>query len=136
MKSIQHDNKTFELKFMDRDVSDWSCLQCDLYPENGKYDCADIKGSNACYESSYDDKGRYCSSRWVMKDKEIKIEWLTDEMDCETCGFNWASGAMVTMPDGSTIDLSPSVSCFESTHYEQEDVYKAILEKLGYSVRG
>ncbi len=67
--------------------------------------------------------------------KEIEITWLSDSHDCDTCGLNWADGAIVVMPDSTTIELIPEANCYESTHYNPEDVYNAILKHLGYSVR-
>lgn len=64
----------------------------------------------------------------------IRIEWLSDENECDTCGLNWADGAHVYFDDELAIDLKPVASCFDSEHYDSDDVYKRILNKLGHSV--
>lgn len=66
---------------------------------------------------------------------QIKIEWLSDSSDCDTCGISWADGAVVTFPNGDVLDFTPSARCCGGTHYERDDVYKAILTHLGYTVK-
>lgn len=68
-----------------------------------------------------------------MKLKYIKIETLTDEHDCETCGTSWATGYEVTFPDGSTESLIPQASCFGEGDYSYVDLLELILNKLGYT---
>ncbi len=65
---------------------------------------------------------------------KIKIEWLTDKMTCDTCGFSWAEGAKVYFDDKFVIDMQPSAACFDGTSYSDADVYDAILEELGHTV--
>jgi hypothetical protein len=65
---------------------------------------------------------------------DVSIEWLFDESDCETCGSNWAEGAFVTFANGDVLDFTPWAGCSFGTSYERADVYKSILEHLGYTV--
>jgi len=65
----------------------------------------------------------------------IKIDWLIDEHWCETCGGTYADGAIVWMDDGLFLELRPRAHCYDSTHYDVADVYRLILEKLGYEVK-
>ncbi len=65
---------------------------------------------------------------------KIKIEWLTDQMDCETCGPSWAEGAKVYFDDKFVIDMQPSAACFDGASYSDADVYDAILKELGHTV--
>ena len=58
--------------------------------------------------------------------KTIKITWLENTHECETCGCSWARGARVEV---SGEELAQK---FELT--DEEDVYKAILKELGYEV--
>jgi hypothetical protein len=46
-----------------------------------------------------------------MNLKHIKIEPLSDEYDCDTCGTSWATGYEVTFPDGSSFTLEPQAHC-------------------------
>jgi len=64
----------------------------------------------------------------------IKIEWLTDEHDCETCGWSCAQGAVVYIDDVETFRLIPSAYCFNSVDYTDEYVYKLIIKHLGHDV--
>lgn len=64
----------------------------------------------------------------------IRIEWLSDECECDTCGYNWADGAHVYFDDELVLNLKPVASCFDSEHYYPEDVYQRILGQLGHSV--
>jgi len=65
----------------------------------------------------------------------IKIEWLSDDHDCETCGSTYADGALVWLDGDLILELSPSAYCYDSTHYDEADVYRHILEKLGYEIK-
>ena len=65
--------------------------------------------------------------------KYIKIEILSDEHDCDTCGSSWATGYEVTFPDGSVESLIPQASCFGGGDYSETDLMELILNKLGYT---
>jgi len=64
---------------------------------------------------------------------DIKIEWLSDDTDCETCGCSFAEGALVTVGD-ETIDMTPQASCYGGVSYSESQVYAAILKHLGHTV--
>lgn len=63
---------------------------------------------------------------------KIKIEWLSDYHDCETCGGSGAEGAKVYKDDILVLDLTPVAYCFDGTNYDQDDVIKEILKYLGH----
>lgn len=70
---------------------------------------------------------------------KIKIRWLTDSHECETCGLSYAEGAFVEIDsgktgDGATIDMRPLAACYGGAHYDSDQVYVAIFEKLGWQV--
>lgn len=65
---------------------------------------------------------------------KIKIELLTDSWDCDTCGFSDAYGALVYFDDTLVIDMSPHAHCYAGDSYTDEDIFKAILSKLGHTV--
>ncbi|NTF16900.1 hypothetical protein G6L37_00475 [Agrobacterium rubi] len=65
---------------------------------------------------------------------KISIEWITDHSDCEDCGPNYAEGAVVEIDGMEILDLSPGASCYGGTHYTKEEVYRRILETLGYPI--
>lgn len=64
----------------------------------------------------------------------IKIVWTSDEHDCDTCGSNYADGALVYFDEHLVLDLMPVASCFDSEHYDRSEVYRRILEKLDCTV--
>lgn len=64
----------------------------------------------------------------------IKIEWLYDGHDCETCGQSYATGARVLLNGDLLLELEPVASCYDSQHYDEADVYRSILERLGYQI--
>jgi hypothetical protein len=66
----------------------------------------------------------------------IKIKWLSDSHDCDTCGSSYAEGAEITMPDGSVSILPAIAHCYAGESYDSQYVYEAILYKLGYKVEG
>jgi hypothetical protein len=64
--------------------------------------------------------------------KLIEIEWLSDVYDCETCGSDWADGAIVKFDGEVVIDMTPVAHCYDGVSFSQDQVYAAILEKLGH----
>lgn len=66
--------------------------------------------------------------------KTIKIEWLSDSHDCETCGTSWANGANVWIDGVLSLELHPYAACFCGSDFPSDEVYKAIIQKLGYKV--
>ena len=73
-----------------------------------------------------------------MQDKNsqptVTIEWLHDEHECDTCGTSFADGAIVTLNDETILEMIPHAHCFGGCHWNSEEVYKLILEKLGYEI--
>lgn len=69
--------------------------------------------------------------------KLITIERISDNMDCETCGMNWADGAIVTFKfdKNYSFELTPVANCYDGQDYSNEDVLLEILDKLGYEVK-
>lgn len=65
---------------------------------------------------------------------KIKIEWLTDFHDCETCGGAYASGAIVEIDDDVVIDLAPVAACFGGRDYTADEVYARIFNHLGHEL--
>lgn len=65
---------------------------------------------------------------------KIKVETLTDSWDCDTCGFFDAYGAKVYFDDNLVIDMPPTAHCHAGDNYTDEDIFKAILIKLGHTV--
>lgn len=65
---------------------------------------------------------------------KIKIDWITDEYECETCGWSLACGAIVTFEDGSVIDMKPNARCVDCVDYSPDEVYTAILKKFGHEI--
>lgn len=67
---------------------------------------------------------------------KIDIEWLSDEQECDTCGWNWAGGARVKLDGELLLELIPRASCFGSEHdWDAAQVHVAILQALGHEVR-
>jgi hypothetical protein len=61
----------------------------------------------------------------------IKIEPLSDEHDCEGCGGSWAAGFEVTFPDGSSLTLKPTASCFGGKDWREAELMGEILKHFG-----
>lgn len=64
---------------------------------------------------------------------KIKIKWMYDTHECDTCGSSYALGAIITMGN-TTICMEPVAHCYEGVDYTTDDVYKLILSELGYTV--
>jgi hypothetical protein len=65
---------------------------------------------------------------------KIKIEWLSDEHECDTCGWTYATGAAVEFDGVPCIDLEPSAYCYDGESYDAEDVFRRIIERLGHTI--
>ncbi len=65
---------------------------------------------------------------------KIEIEWLSDSVDCETCGGNWAEGAIVKVDGEVVLDLSPAAACCSAVSYSETEVWTKVLEHLGHEV--
>lgn len=65
---------------------------------------------------------------------KIKIEWMHDFYKCDDCGTNYAEGAMVYFDGELVIDMSPIAHCYDGTHYDEGDIWKAIIDKLGHEI--
>lgn len=64
----------------------------------------------------------------------IKIEWLHDDHDCETCGPTYAEGARVWIDDELIEDFLPSAHCCAGASYNESEVYHFILTRLGHKI--
>ena len=65
---------------------------------------------------------------------ELAITWLHDGHECETCGPSYALGAVVTLNGETLLELQPSAHCYDGSSWDHTDIYRMILEKLGYKV--
>ncbi len=66
-----------------------------------------------------------------MKDRQIDIEWLTDEHECDTCGWSTAEGAKITIDGKPAICLEPSAYCFGSDQWDADQVLGIVLGEMG-----
>lgn len=64
----------------------------------------------------------------------IRIERLSDEHDCETCGTSWADGANVYIDDELALELEPCAACFDGDHFTDEDVLHRIFRHFWHTV--
>ena len=72
-----------------------------------------------------------------MAKKLINIKRISDSYECETCGMNWADGAIVTIEHGNKTDsfeLTPVASCYDGMDYSEEYILIEILNRLGFDV--
>lgn len=70
----------------------------------------------------------------LPKAPAIRIEWVTDSHECETCGSNYADGAYVHIDGREVLDLSPAAACYGGTDYSEAAVLKKVLEYLGHEI--
>lgn len=64
----------------------------------------------------------------------IKIEWDYDESNCDTCGWNYSEGAIVTFDGEVVLELEANAGCTSMVSYTVAETYKQILEKLGHTI--
>lgn len=65
---------------------------------------------------------------------KIEIQWLSDEHECEQCGYDYASGAIVDFEDGTSLSLIPIAHCYAGRNWGEADVYHEVLKHLGHEV--
>lgn len=66
---------------------------------------------------------------------DVSVEWLSESVDCDTCGYNWAEGARVYFDDKLVLDLEPVAACFNGASYSTEQVFGMILKELGHNLK-
>lgn len=64
--------------------------------------------------------------------KSIKIVWLHDSYDCESCGCSYATGAEVYIDGVLVLDFTPTAHCYSSQSYNEDFIYSEIFKHLGY----
>ena len=65
--------------------------------------------------------------------KTATIIHTTDSYDCETCGGSYEDSVQLEI-DGTTLGISAYAHCFGGQSSTYEDLLKALLEHLGYSI--
>ena len=63
---------------------------------------------------------------------KVKIECLSDDCYCETCGGGYAEGGRIWINDQLVWEVIPVANCFSSTSYDVKEVLIIALEKLGF----
>lgn len=64
----------------------------------------------------------------------IKITYKTDTWECELCGTSVADGAEVILPSGRILELTPCAHCYDSISYTREEIFREVLQELGYTL--
>lgn len=65
---------------------------------------------------------------------KIEIEWLFDSHLCESCGEDYATGAVVKFDGEVRLTMRPVAGCINHTDYPDEDVYREIFAALGHEL--
>ena len=66
--------------------------------------------------------------------KTLKIKFLADFCDCETCGPSYAEGYRVTLEDEVVFEFEPVAHCYNNENCYERDMWAIVFEKLGYKV--
>jgi hypothetical protein len=62
---------------------------------------------------------------------KVRVEWLEDSHECETCGWSYAEGAAVYVDEKLILDLEPVAHCFGGQSFDRTDVFRKIIEAMG-----
>ncbi len=62
----------------------------------------------------------------------VTIKWLEDETHCETCGINYATGAVVSMDGVTVLEMIPVANCQGGKSWFESDILRAVLQHLGH----
>lgn len=65
---------------------------------------------------------------------KLEIEFLHDDYDCDDCGYSYSEGCRVHLDGNLILELNPVAHCFGGIHYDTNEMYNLLLEKLGYEV--
>lgn len=65
---------------------------------------------------------------------DIRIAWLTDWHDCETCGLSYAEGARVSIDGSVVLEFTPVAHCRGGDNRTDSEVYAALFAYLGHTV--
>ena len=65
---------------------------------------------------------------------KLEIETLTDECECEICGYHWAEGAIVKLDGNVFLEAIPSADCCGCSSWSSSGILVMVLHKLGYKV--
>lgn len=68
---------------------------------------------------------------------KIQIDWLVDKHECEACGSSYAYGALVSFDGVVVLEFLPKAHCSTSEEktWDRDEVFSALLEKLGHTVQ-
>lgn len=62
----------------------------------------------------------------------IEVRKYDDFHDCETCGSSYAEGAEIFIDDVVVENLKPLAACFDGQSYTDDEIWIAVLSKLGH----
>lgn len=65
---------------------------------------------------------------------KIKITWLNDHYNCETCGSSYSEGAHVEIDGVQFGDFEPIAHCFDSKGFERDEILTAVFAHLGHEL--
>ena len=65
---------------------------------------------------------------------DIKIVWLDDSHNCETCGWSDAYGARVTIDGVVALEYIPVAHCYNGRSWDPDDVYEMVIRHLGHTI--
>lgn len=70
----------------------------------------------------------------IGSNMKAKIKYLSDEMECDTCGWSYAEGYTITFDDCTVIERVPLAHCFGGETYDGSDLITDLANKLGCEV--
>lgn len=66
----------------------------------------------------------------------IEIEFLSDSTDCDQagCSGGYSEGAVVKIGNEVVLNLQPVAGCFGGDSWDRDEVYRLLLDRLGYNL--
>lgn len=117
-------------------MSNVVAISCDLLGRQHDWR-EEYYGHRCAARSALKSNGRICvrqSTNKAIVMATIRIEWLTDSYDCETCGGSFAEGARVYIDGAIAIEMEPVAHCFGGANFAESDVFERILRHLGHAL--
>ena len=64
----------------------------------------------------------------------IEIKTTEDTYDCETCGWDYATGGSIYVDGDLVLEKTPIAHCYNGQSYSETELLILALEKIGHTL--
>lgn len=69
-----------------------------------------------------------------MVSRKLKIQWSHDSNECETCGYNSSTGAVVTLDDEVIFNEPANAGCTSCVYVDEGHILEALCKHLNIKI--